>query len=75
MSDHEADDSVSWVRGHCKVWTSKKEIFVFGAIAQKAFSGGYLESIRMKGTGHRGMGRFQAHGAQNFQKTFGNGCE
>lgn len=75
MSDHEADDSVSWAGGHGKEWTGKKEFFMFGAIAQKAFSGGYLESIRMKGTGHRGRGRFQAYGAQDFQKTFGNGCE
>lgn len=57
MSDHGADDSVSSARGHGREWTGKKKIFMFGAIAQKAFHGGYLESIRMKGTGHRGRGR------------------
>lgn len=48
---------------------------VFGETAQKTSSAGCLGSIRMKGTGQRGRGRFQAHGAQYFQHTFGNDSE
>lgn len=48
---------------------------VWGNCSKGIQWGGYLGSIRMKGTGHKGGGRFQAHGTQNFQNTFGNGCE
>lgn len=48
---------------------------MFGGISQKISSGGYLGSIRMKGTGCRGRNRFQAHGVQYFHHTFGNDSE
>jgi hypothetical protein len=49
---------------------------MFEETSQKTIYGENIaRSSRIKCPEHRGGGRFQAHGAEYFLHTFGNGCE